>query len=358
MSHDVFISFSDSDREIAEAVAEALEIEGLSATLGPAGARGKAGERAVDEAIGASGALLLIFSWNALGSRRLLREVERAVNDGTPVVSFHADKTPLDAELEYYIVPSHRISAPGASADLAAERLVETVRRLVPRGETAAGGGSTAADAGGFGRPDTGELHEFKKRLEREGEEPRPEVKRPAYTPPQKSPWTKIVISAVVLLFILYALGEQFGYYSVGVMAACVVAAGILIGLVKSRRRSPMFPALALTGGHLLWFLAGLAAVALTVGAEGILSDPFGLPLNAAVFAVFFLWLLVRPGVVSGMANIALSALFVYQGLISISGDWAPPEVVSAVALHALLYAATIIALVYGMVKVWWERGS
>jgi len=141
-------------------------------------------------------------------------------------------------------------------------------------------------------------------------------------------------------------------------MAACIMPASILIGLVKSRRRSPMFPALALTGGHLLWFLAGLAAVALTVGAEGILSDPFGLPLNAAVFAVFFLWLLVRPGVVSGMANIALSALFVYQGLISISGDWASPEVVNAVTLHAVLYAATIIALGYGMVKVWWERGS
>ena len=154
MSHDVFISFSDSDREIAEALAEALKIEGLSATLGPAGARGKAGEKAVDEEIDASGALLLIFSWNARGSRRLLREVERAVDEGTPVISFHADKTPFDPELEYYIAPSHRISSPGASADLAAERLVETVRRLVPHGETAAGGGSTAVDAGVFGRPD------------------------------------------------------------------------------------------------------------------------------------------------------------------------------------------------------------
>ncbi len=357
MSHDVFISFSDSDREIAEALAEALKIEGLSATLGPAGARGKAGEKAVDEEIDASGALLLIFSWNAKGSRRLLREVERAADEGTPVVSFHADKTPLDPELEYYIAPSHRISSPGASAELAAERLVETVRRLVPHGETAAGEGSTAVDAGVFRRPDTGELHKFKRRLQREGEEPWPEVKRPEYTPPRKSPWTKIVISALATLFIFYALGEQFGYYSVGVMAACIMLASLLVGLVRSRRRSPMFPALALTGGHLLWFAAGLGVLVLGT-AGGMPAGLDGILLDAGIFAVFFLGLFIWPGVVSGVANVGLSALFIYWGLKSIAGDWASPEVVNAVTLHALLYAATIIALGYGMVKVWWERGS
>ncbi|MCC6712999.1 MAG: TIR domain-containing protein [Candidatus Dadabacteria bacterium] len=355
MQHDVFISFSDSDSEIAEALAEALKIEGLSATLGPAGVRGKAGERAVDEEIDASGALLLVFSWNARGSRRLLREVERAVDEGTPVVSFHADKTPFDPELEYYIAPSHRISAQGASAVHAAERLVETVKRLVPRGETAAGRGSTAVDAGVFGRPDTGELHEFKKRLRREGGEAHPDVKRPAYAPPRKRPWTKIAISALAVLFILYALGEQFGYYSVGVMAGCVLAAGLLIGLARSRRRSPMFPALALTGGHLLWFAAGLVVLVLgTAGGEPAGLD--GIMLDAGIFAVFFLGLLLWPGVVSGAANVALSVLFIYLGLKSIAGDWTPPEVASAVTLHALLYAGTIIALVYGMVKVWWAR--
>lgn len=358
MSHDVFISYSDSDRGIAEALAEALKVEGVSAMLGPDGARGKAREEAAAREIEASGVLLLVFTWNARGSERLRREVESAAEAGTLVVSFHADKTPFDPELEYYVPPAHRVAASVASVEGSTARLVELVKRLVTHGEAAEGGGSSIADTGVFGRPDTGDLREFKRSLRKEGEGPRTEAKRPAHTPPRRRPWTKIVISALAALFILYALGEQFGYYSVGVMAACVGVAALLIVLVKSRRRSPMFAALALTGGHLLWFLAGLAAVALTVGAEGILSDPFGLLLNAAIFAVFFLWLLVRPGVISGVANAALSALFIYQGLISISGEWAPPEVVSAVTLHALLYAATIIALVYGMVKVWWARGA
>jgi len=356
LAHDVFISYSDSDREIAEALAETLKVEGVSATLGPAAsARGKAREEAVDEEIDASGALLLVFSWNALGSRRLLREVERAVDGGTPVVSFHADKTPFDPELEYYVAPAHRVAASGASAERSTNRVVEMVKRLIPGGEAAEGKGSTGFDTGVYGRPDTGELSKFKRRLRREGDEPLVDVLPPVQALGRRR-WPRAVAIMLGALFVLYVLGAQFGYYAVGVMAACVGAAYLLVGLVPDRRRSPMFTAIVLTFGHLLWFASGLLILALAGGVEALMSNPLGLPLDAAIFSVFFVWLIVRPGVVSGVANIALSLFFMYGGLASVSGDWATQDLVSGVVLHAILYVATIIALLYGIVKMWGRR--
>jgi len=355
LAHDVFISYSDSDREIAEALAEALKVEGVSATLGPDGVRGKAREEAAGREIDASGTLLLVFSWNALGSERLRREVERAAEAGTPVVSFHADKTPLDPELEYYVAPGHRIASSTASAERSVARLVETVKRLVPGGESAEGSGSTGFDTGVFGRPDTGELSEFKRRLRREGEQGLGDVLPPVQALGRRR-WPRIAALALAGLFVLYLLGAKFGYYTVGVMTACVAGAYLLVGLVPDRRRSPMFPALVLTFGHLLWFASGLLILVLAGGAEAVLSNPLGLPLDAAIFSVFFVWLIARPGVVSGIANIALSLFFMYGGLASVSGEWAAEDLVSGVVLHAILYVATIIALAYGIVKLWGRR--
>lgn len=356
MAHDVFISYSDSDREIAETLAEALKVEGVSATLGPAAsARGKARDEAVDEEIDASGALLVVFSWNALGSERLKREVEYAAEAGTPVVSFHADKTPFDPGLEYYVAPAHRVAASGASAERSTARLVETVKRLLPGGEAAEGKGSTGFDTGVYGRPDTGELSKFKRRLRREGDEGLGDVLPPVQALGRRR-WPRAVAITLGALFVLYVLGAQFGYYTVGVMTACVAAAYLLVGLVPDRRRSPMFPAIVLTFGHLLWFASGLLILALAGGVEALMSNPLGLPLDAAIFSVFFVWLIVRPGVVSGIANIALSLFFMYGGLASVSGDWAAQDLVSGVVLHAILYIVTIIALLYGVVKMWGRR--
>lgn len=358
MAYDVFISYSDSDREIAEALAEALKVEGVSATLGPDGARGKAREEAAGREIDASRTLLLVFSWNARGAERLRREVERAAEAGTPVVSFHADKTPLDPGLEYYVAPAHRIASSPASAERSAARLVETVKRLIPGGEAVEGKGSTGYDTGVYGVPDTGELSEFKRRMRREGGAQPTDAPATVYTPRRRRSWTSVVIAALAILFVLYALGAQFGFYTVGVMTACVAGAYLLVGLAPDRRRSPMFPALVLTFGHLLWFASGLLILVLAGGVEAVLSNPLGLPLDAAIFSVFFVWLIARPGVVSGIANIALSLFFMYGGLASVSGEWAAEDLVSGVALHAILYVATIIALAYGVAKLWKPRSS
>src|ERR1700727_1893137 len=84
----IFISYASQDVALANKVCAALEAAGLPCWIAPRDVRpGEAYAAAIVEAINACRLLLLVLTRNAIDSRHVLREVERASSKDRPVLS-------------------------------------------------------------------------------------------------------------------------------------------------------------------------------------------------------------------------------------------------------------------------------
>jgi hypothetical protein len=99
MTHDIFISHSSHDRDVADAACAALEQRGFRCWIAPRDMLpGQDYGEAIAAAIGASRLLLLIFSAETSESVQARREVEQAGGRGLPVLAFRiADIAPAPA---------------------------------------------------------------------------------------------------------------------------------------------------------------------------------------------------------------------------------------------------------------------
>jgi hypothetical protein len=89
MTHDIFISHSSNDRDVADAVCAALEQRGFRCWIAPRDMLpGQDYGETIAAAIGASQLLLLIFSAETNDSVRARREVEQAGGHGLAVLAF------------------------------------------------------------------------------------------------------------------------------------------------------------------------------------------------------------------------------------------------------------------------------
>jgi hypothetical protein len=86
---------------------------------------------AIIDGINESLAMVLIFSRNANASQQLVREVDRAVNRGIPVLPLRIEDVPLSKALEYYISSSHWLDALTEPLEEHLDDLVEAIRQLV-----------------------------------------------------------------------------------------------------------------------------------------------------------------------------------------------------------------------------------
>src|SRR5262247_559864 len=94
MAGRVFISHASEDREIAQAVCEAIESRGVACWIAPRDITpGKDYAQALYDAIGECASLVLVFSEYSNRSPQVRREVERAARDGDPIIPFRIDDT-------------------------------------------------------------------------------------------------------------------------------------------------------------------------------------------------------------------------------------------------------------------------
>jgi TIR domain len=136
MAHDVFISHSAKDKPVADAICAALEREGIRCWIAPRDILpGKPWGGAIVEGINDSKAMVLVYSSNANESRQILREVERAVNRGIPVIPFRIQDVTPSQDLEFYIMSQHWLDALTPPLETHIARLADTVKRLVPENE-------------------------------------------------------------------------------------------------------------------------------------------------------------------------------------------------------------------------------
>lgn len=142
MAHDVFISYAFEDKPTADAVCAEIEATGVRCWIAPRDILpGIVFSEAIIHALNGTRILVLVFSARANESPHVMREVERAVNRGIPIIPLRIEKVPLSPSMEYYISTPHWLDAltPPLKKHLA--HLAETVRLLLERADAAPAAG-------------------------------------------------------------------------------------------------------------------------------------------------------------------------------------------------------------------------
>lgn len=112
MAHDVFISHSSHDHDVADAACAALELRGFRCWIAPRDIfPGQDYGEAIVDAIRASRLFLLIFSAATADSPQVKREVERAASQGLPIIPFRVADVQPSKSLEYFISSAHWLDA-------------------------------------------------------------------------------------------------------------------------------------------------------------------------------------------------------------------------------------------------------
>jgi hypothetical protein len=148
MAHDVFISYSSKDKITADAVCATLESHAIRCWIAPRDVKpGEEYAAALVRALHDSRVLVLVFSSGANQSPQVLREVERAVSRGLPILPFRIEDVPPSEAMEYYIASRHWLDALTPPMEDHLVRLAETAKFLLSR---ASGDAHTSAIGHGF----------------------------------------------------------------------------------------------------------------------------------------------------------------------------------------------------------------
>jgi hypothetical protein len=112
MSHDVFISHSSKDKTIADATCAALENAGIRCWVAPRDILpGVNWGEAIVDAIAGSRVMVLILSSESNVSQQVVREIERGVSKGIPIIPLRIQDIPLSKSLEYFLSSAHWLDA-------------------------------------------------------------------------------------------------------------------------------------------------------------------------------------------------------------------------------------------------------
>lgn len=112
MAHDVFISYSSKDKNIADAVCSYLENKKIRCWIAPRDILpGQEWSGAIVEAIENSRILVLILSEGSNNSKQVLQEVERALSKGSLILPFRVEDVEPSKSLEYFIGKEHWLDA-------------------------------------------------------------------------------------------------------------------------------------------------------------------------------------------------------------------------------------------------------
>jgi len=132
MGHDVFISYSNKDKVVADAVCAELERKKIRCWIAPRDINpGEEWGESIIEAINSSRVMVLVFSSSANESPQIRREVERAVNKGVIIVPFRIEDVIPTRSLEYFIGAVHWLDALTPPLENHLENLAADLQRIV-----------------------------------------------------------------------------------------------------------------------------------------------------------------------------------------------------------------------------------
>jgi formylglycine-generating enzyme required for sulfatase activity len=132
MSHDVFISYSSKDKNVADAVCAVLERNNIRCWIAPRDVTpGMVWGAAIVGAIHGAKIMVLVFSGSANTSPQIEREVERAISKGLPIIPFRIEDVQPSDSLEYFISASHWLDAFTDPLEHHLEKLATVVQRIL-----------------------------------------------------------------------------------------------------------------------------------------------------------------------------------------------------------------------------------
>lgn len=112
MAHDLFVSYSQPDRQAAFALVQRLEARGIGVWIAPRDVSPAADWAAeIIDAITSARLMLLIFSASSNDSAQVRREVERAVHKQLPILPFRLENVLPSKSLEYFLSTQHWMDA-------------------------------------------------------------------------------------------------------------------------------------------------------------------------------------------------------------------------------------------------------
>lgn len=112
MAHDVFVSYSQPDRQATYALVQQLEARGIRVWMAPRDVSPAADWAAeIIDAIASARLMLLIFSASSNDSAQVRREVERAVHKQLPILPFRLENVLPSKSLEYFLSTQHWMDA-------------------------------------------------------------------------------------------------------------------------------------------------------------------------------------------------------------------------------------------------------
>jgi hypothetical protein len=130
--HDVFISYAQEDKPIADAVCARLESRNIRCWIAPRDINpGKNFPEAIIEGIEEGKVLVVIFSSSANKSPHVTRELTHAVNKGRIIIPFRIEDVTPSKSMEYLIGVPHWLDAVTPPMEQHIDRLVGTVEHII-----------------------------------------------------------------------------------------------------------------------------------------------------------------------------------------------------------------------------------
>ena len=112
MARDIFISYSQPDRDCAFELVARLEGQGIECWIAPRDIAPSADWAAeIMDAISAARAMILVFSANSNQSPQVRREVERAVHKQLSILPFRIEDVLPSKSLEFFLSAQHWMDA-------------------------------------------------------------------------------------------------------------------------------------------------------------------------------------------------------------------------------------------------------
>jgi hypothetical protein len=136
MAHDVFISYSARDKSIADAVCATLEARKIRCWIAPRDVLpGTPYGEALIDGLNRSRVVVLVFSASSNESSQVMREVERAVTKGIPIIPLRIENVIPSKSLEYFVSSSHWLDALTPPLERHLQKLADSVQILLGSSE-------------------------------------------------------------------------------------------------------------------------------------------------------------------------------------------------------------------------------
>ena len=135
--HDIFISYSHKDAQIADAICHKFEEAGIRCWYAPRNIRpGDEWASAIIKALEECKAMILIFTDASNLSVQVHREVDAAVSSGKTIIPFKCSETEPSGSMRYYLSTLHWMDALTEPMDESINNLLQFTKRVIMDEET------------------------------------------------------------------------------------------------------------------------------------------------------------------------------------------------------------------------------